>query len=79
MDRETAIASVRSYLGACIEIKAIPDKEVERLSFYFSGDRRDYYFFYYRGHWETLGVGGSNCVAVSKKTGKLAYVGMVGE
>lgn len=79
MDREAVIARVRYYLGDRIEIRAIPEGEIEGRSFYFNGDHRNYHFFYYRGHWEMPGVGGSNYVAVSKKTGEVAYIGMIGE
>lgn len=53
MDRETAMAVARVYLADCIELSAIPEEEVERLPLYFSGDRHDYYFFYFDGPMET--------------------------
>ncbi|MBW2557555.1 MAG: hypothetical protein JRD69_01735 [Deltaproteobacteria bacterium] len=79
MDKETAIALARSYLAGGIEIKEISQEEVDRLTLYFSGDRHDYYFFYFRGPMEALGVGGSHCVAVSRKDGSVSDLGTVSE
>ena len=79
MDIETAIALARSYLADGIEIKEISLEEGDRLPLYFSGDRHDFYFFYFRGPMEALGVGGSHCVAVSKKNGSVRDMGTVGE
>jgi len=79
MDKETATALARSYLAGGIEIEEISQEEVDRLSLYFSGDRHDFYFFYFRGPMEPLGVGGSHCVAVSKKNGSVRDMGSVGE
>jgi len=79
MDKETAIALARSYLASGIEIKEISEEEADGLSLYFSGDRHDFYFFYFRGLMEPLGVGGSHCVAVSKKNGSVIDMGTVGE
>ncbi|MEA3486493.1 MAG: hypothetical protein U9R20_02435 [Thermodesulfobacteriota bacterium] len=79
MDKEKAIALARAYLAGGIEIKEISEEETDRLPLYFNGDRHDYYFFYFHGPMEALGVGGSHCVAVSKKTGSVMGMGTVGE
>ena len=79
MDREAAIALARAYLAGGIEIIEIPEQEASRSPLYCSGDRHDSFFFYCRGPMEILGVGGSHYVAVSKKTGAVISMGMVGE
>ncbi len=80
MKREAAMAAARLYLAACIELKAIPAEEVERLQLYwFSDHLHEYHFFYYRGSWQACMLGSSSWLAVSKKTGKVAGTGEVGE
>jgi len=76
---EKAIALARSYLAGGIEVELIPEEEVERLPLYFSGERHDYYFFYFHGPMEALGVGGSHCLAVCKKKGSVTNIGTIGE
>jgi len=34
---------------------------------------------HYRGSWQSLHVGGASWIAVSKKTGRVAGAGMVGD
>jgi hypothetical protein len=80
MDRETAMTAARAYLAGCIELEPIPEEEVEHLNFYCSGGhRQEFHFFYYRGSWQRLMVGGSSWIAVSRKTGKVAGMGECGE
>lgn len=80
MKRETAMAAARSYLADCIELKAMPAKEVEHLPlYYFSNHCHEYHFFNYRCSWQPDGVGNSFWIAVSKKTGLVGGMGEVGE
>ena len=79
MNKENAITLARAYIAGGIEIKEISQEEAARLPLYFSGDRQDYYFFYFHGPMEALGVGGSHCVAVSKINGGVRDLGTVGE
>lgn len=79
MDKETAKVLARSYLAGSIEIKEIPKEAVEGLPLYCCGDRSDFYFFYFHGPMAPLCVGGSKCVAISKKTGAVEYMGTIGE
>jgi|GEM_PF-3168157 hypothetical protein len=79
MNKENAVTLARAYLAGGIEIKEISEEEAAHLPLYFSGDRHDYYFFYFHGPMEALGVGGSHCVAVSKENGSVMGMGTVGE
>ena len=79
MNKENAITLARAYLAGGIEIKEISQEEAARLPLYFSGDRQDYYFFYFHGPMEPLGVGGSHCVAVAKENGTVMNMGTIGE
>ena len=80
MDREKAMTAARAYLAGCVELTAIPEDEVKCLRLYWFSDHHDeFHFFYYRGSWQPLHVGGASWIAVSKKTGRVAGAGTAGE
>jgi hypothetical protein len=80
MDREAAMAATRAYLAECVALDTISEEEVKRLGLYGFSDRHDeFYFFYYQTSDQSSIVGGASWIAVSKKTGNVAGMGVCGE